>query len=153
MANSTNDVTMATPDPHDLARFVAAQEATYAAALQEVTEGRKRSHWMWFVFPQLQGLGSSSTARFYAIRSTAEAKAYLEHPVLGPRLQEISAALLAIEGKSARDIFGSPDDLKLRSSATLFGSVSAPGSVFEHVLEKFFDGEPDPETRRMLGAL
>jgi uncharacterized protein (DUF1810 family) len=137
-------------DTFDLARFVVAQSDSYSAALEEIRAGRKRSHWMWFVFPQLQGLGSSSTARFYAIKSVAEAEAYLAHSVLGPRLQEIAEVLLGVEGKSASEIFGSPDDLKLRSCATLFGNVSEPGSVFERVLEKFFDGEPDPETVRLL---
>jgi len=147
---------MTAPDQHygddtfDLARFVAAQNNSYAAALEEISAGRKQTHWMWFVFPQLQGLGSSSTARFYAIKNAAEAEAYLAHPVLGPRLLEISDVLLGIEGKSASEIFGSPDDLKLRSCATLFASVSECGSVFEQVLEKFFDGIPDPETVRLL---
>ena len=137
-------------DTFDLARFVAAQNNSYAAALEEIRAGRKQTHWMWFVFPQLQGLGSSSTARFYAIKNAAEAEAYLAHPVLGPRLLEISDALLGVEGKSASEIFGSPDDLKLRSCATLFASVSERGSVFEQVLEKFFNGIPDPETVRLL---
>ena len=147
---------MTAPDQHygddtfDLARFVAAQNASYAAALEEIRAGRKQTHWMWFVFPQLQGLGSSSTARFYAIKNAAEAEAYLAHPVLGPRLLEISDVLLGVEGKSASEIFGSPDDLKLRSCATLFANVSECGSVFEQVLEKFFDGQPDPETMRLL---
>ncbi|MFM9010064.1 MAG: DUF1810 domain-containing protein [Planctomycetota bacterium] len=145
-------MTMAAHDPHDLARFVTAQEGAYARALAEIRAGRKRTHWMWFVFPQIVGLGSSSTARFYAIQDRAEAEAYLADPVLGLRLQAISGALLAVKGKTASEIFGFPDDLKLRSAATLFASVSEPGSVFERVLEKFFGGELDPETLRRLGA-
>jgi len=138
-------------DPYDLARFVTAQKGAYARALAEIRAGRKRTHWMWFVFPQIQGLGTSSTARFYAISDRAEAQAYLAHQILGPRLLEIAEALLAVEGGTASEIFGYPDDLKLRSCATLFASVSAPGSVFERVLEKFYGGEPDPETLRRLG--
>lgn len=143
---------MTAPDPNDLARFVTAQTDTYARALAEIRAGQKRTHWMWFVFPQIQGLGTSSTARFYAIEDRAEAEAYLAHPILGPRLLEITEALLAVEGKTASEIFGSPDDLKLRSCATLFARVSAPGSLFERVVEKFYGGKPDPETLRRLGA-
>lgn len=138
------------PESPCLTRFVTAQEDEYPRALAEIRAGRKRTHWMWFVFPQIQGLGSSSTARFYAIQSRAEAEAYLAHPVLGTRLLEITEALLAVEGKTANEIFGYPDDLKLRSCATLFASVSAPGSVFERVLGKFYGGEADPETLRRL---
>jgi uncharacterized protein (DUF1810 family) len=139
-------------DPHDLARFVSAQADDYATALAEVRAGRKRSHWMWYVFPQFAGLGFSATSQRYAIRSEAEARAYLAHPVLGPRLAECCEAALAVEGRSATDIFGSPDDVKLRSSATLFAAVSPPGSVFERVLAKFFDGERDPATVRLMAA-
>jgi uncharacterized protein (DUF1810 family) len=137
-------------DPYDLGRFLAAQRDTYADALAEIYAGRKRTHWMWFVFPQIQGLGSSENARFYAITGPDEARAYLAHNVLGPRLLEITGALLGVEGKSAHDIFGSPDDMKLRSSATLFASISPPGSVFEQILAKFFSSQPDPETVRRL---
>jgi uncharacterized protein (DUF1810 family) len=137
-------------DPYDLGRFLAAQRETYTDALAEIQAGRKRSHWMWFVFPQIQGLGFSENARFYAITNADEARAYLTHPVLGPRLFEITGALLGVEGKSAHEIFGSPDDMKLRSSATLFASVSLPGSVFEQILTRFFSGQPDPETVRRL---
>ena len=139
-------------DPFDLDRFVRAQKDDYADALAEVRAGRKESHWMWFVFPQLAGLGSSPTARFYALAGRAEAEAYLAHPVLGPRLLEIAAAALAVEGGSAYDVFGTPDDLKLRSCATLFARVSPPGSVFEQLLAKYFDGEPDRRTLELLGA-
>ena len=137
-------------DPYDLGRFVAAQRDTYTHALAEIRAGRKRSHWMWFVFPQIQGLGSSENARFYAIANADEARAYLTHPVLGPRLLEITGALLGIIGKSAYEIFGSPDDMKLRSSATLFASILPPGSVFEQILARFFSGQPAPETLRRL---
>ncbi len=138
-------------DPHDLARFVQAQAHGYATALSELEHGRKRSHWIWYVFPQCHGLGSSPTSEHYAIRSIAEAEAYLRHPVLGPRLVECTEALLAIEGRSARDILGSPDDLKLKSSATLFALVSPAGSVFERLLEKYFAGARDDRTLRLLG--
>src|SRR5690348_3268527 len=110
-------------DRFDLDRFVRAQEEVYCRALSEITLGRKRSHWMWFIFPQIDGLGCSSTAKFYAIKSKDEAKAYLNHPRLGKRLNECAEALLKIKGKSATEIFGYPDDLKLRSSMTLFASV------------------------------
>lgn len=138
-------------DPHDLARFLAAQAPVYDSALAEIRGGRKRSHWMWYVFPQYAGLGSSATSRRYAIRSLAEAGMYLRHPVLGPRLVECCEAALALEGLSAAEVFGSPDDLKLRSCATLFASVSPPGSVFEQVLVRFFDGKPDEATLRLVG--
>jgi len=139
-------------DPYDLERFVRAQEGDYGRALAEVRAGRKRSHWMWYVFPQLDGLGFSAMSRRYSIKSRAEAEAYLRHPVLGPRLAEICEAALGVEGKSAREVFGSPDDLKLRSCATLFAAVSPPGSVFHRLLDEFFRGEPDAETLRLLGA-
>jgi uncharacterized protein (DUF1810 family) len=138
-------------DAYDLARFVRAQERDYATALSELASGRKRSHWMWYVFPQCRGLGSSATATHYAIRSVAEAEAYLHHPVLGPRLVECAEALLAIEGHSAHEIFGSPDDLKLRSSATLFALASPTGSVFEQLLDRYFAGVRDDRTLRLLG--
>jgi uncharacterized protein (DUF1810 family) len=139
-------------DVHDLARFVDAQRASYATALEEIRSGRKRSHWMWYVFPQLAGLGSSPMAERYAIRSLDEARAYLAHDVLGPRLVECAAAVLAVEGRSAREIFGSPDDLKLRSSATLFALVSSAGSVFRAVLDRYFGTTPDPRTLELLNT-
>jgi uncharacterized protein (DUF1810 family) len=134
----------------ELDRFVAAQADTYDAALSELRQGRKTGHWMWFIFPQLDGLGKSSTSRFYAIRSAEEAKAYLEHPVLGQRLKQCCEALLACGETDVGTIFGSPDDLKLRSCLTLFRSVAAPGSIFERVLERFFQGEPDRQTEELL---
>lgn len=137
-------------DPHDLNRFVRAQEMDYRVALAEIRSGRKRSHWMWYVFPQLSGLGHSPTSVRYSIRNLAEARAYLQHPVLGPRLAEIAEAALGVTGKSAVGVFGSPDDFKLRSCATLFATVSPPGSVFHRLLEKYFFGQPDEKTLELL---
>jgi uncharacterized protein (DUF1810 family) len=139
-------------DPHDLKRFVQAQAGSYPRALSEIENGRKESHWMWYIFPQFQGLGHSETARRYSIRSVAEAVAYMEHPILGPRLRECFEALLALEGRSAHEIFGSPDDLKLNSCATLFAHVSEPGSVFGSVLDRYFDGAPDDKTLKLMAA-
>src|SRR5262245_33973871 len=130
-------------DPHDLDRFVQAQRSDYDRALAEIRAGRKRSHWMWYIFPQHDGLGSSSMAKTYAIKSVAEAEAYLRHPVLGPRLVECAEAVVGVEGRSAHEIFGSPDDLKLRSCATLFARVSPAGSVFERLLQKYYPDGPD----------
>ena len=141
----------AADDPHDLARFVEAQAGDYETALAEIRAGRKRSHWMWYIFPQIDGLGFSSMARRYAIKSLDEARAYLDHPVLGPRLVEITEAALAVEGQSAHEIFGSPDDMKLRSCATLFARAASEGSVFSRLLDKFFDGKPDVRTLELLG--
>ena len=137
-------------DNYNLNRFLQAQENTYQTALAEIRNGRKRSHWMWFIFPQVAGLGFSETSQFYAIKSIAEATAYLSHPVLGKRLVEISEALLTIDGKSANQIFGSPDDMKLKSSMTLFAAVSDKDSVFQKVLEKYFDGQEDSKTLHLL---
>jgi uncharacterized protein (DUF1810 family) len=137
-------------DPFDLERFVAAQRPLYATALTELRSGDKRTHWMWFVFPQVIGLGASSTARHYAIRSREEARRYLDHPVLGPRLRECAEAILAVEGRTASDIFGYPDDLKLKSSMTLFAGVEGPGSVFERVLAKYCGGRRCERTLELL---
>ena len=137
-------------DNYNLNRFAEAQESTYATALAEIKNGRKRSHWMWFIFPQLAGLGFSETSRFYGIKSIEEATAYLNHPVLGKRLLEISEALLTIDGKTANQVFGSPDDMKLRSSMTLFAAVGGENSVFRKVLEKYFDGQEDTKTLQLL---
>jgi uncharacterized protein (DUF1810 family) len=139
--------------PHDLTRFVAAQDGDYETALVEVRGGRKRSHWMWYIFPQIDGLGFSEMSRRYAIKGRAEAEAYLKHPVLGPRLVVICEAAFGIEGRSAHEIFGSPDDMKLKSCVTLFAAVSPPASVFERVLQKFFRGERDGQTLRLLGTM
>ncbi len=138
-------------DPYDLHRFVTAQQGDYEQALQEITRGRKRSHWMWYIFPQIDGLGSSSMARTYAIKSADEARAYLAHPILGPRLLACAEAALAHEGRSATEIFGSPDDLKLRSCATLFARVSPAGSAFHRLLDKFYPAGADRATLRLLG--
>lgn len=139
-----------TADPFDLNRFVRAQAHDFDRALSEIRRGRKQSHWMWFIFPQFDGLGASTMSRHYAIKSLAEAEAYLSHHVLGPRLMACAEAALAIDGASAHDIFGSPDDMKLRSSATLFARVSPPGSVFERILDKYFQGQRDEKTLRLL---
>ena len=139
-------------DPYDLERFVTAQDSggTYRQALAELKSGMKRSHWMWFVFPQLAGLGHSETARRYAISSLDEARAYIRHDVLGPRLREVAAAVASVDGRSAVQIFGSIDARKLHSSMTLF-RLAAPGeSVFRDVLDRYFDGVPDPATDQLL---
>lgn len=141
-----------TGDPYDLERFVVAQHPVYETALAELRAGRKRSHWMWFIFPQLAGLGASPISQHYAIKSRDEAEAYLQHRVLGPRLIECADAVLAVTGRSAHDIFGSPDDLKLRSSATLFARVSPPGSVFERLLDRYFSEGPDARTDALLAS-
>lgn len=138
------------PDPHRLSRFVEAQDRDFATALAELRQGRKRSHWMWYVFPQLRGLGRSATARFYAIGGLAEARAYLDHPLLGSRLVQCCETVLAVQGRSAHAIFGAPDDLKLRSCATLFAQVAPAGSVFERLLERYFQGERDDRTLDLL---
>ena len=143
---------MSATDPFDLQRFVGAQSDAYERAVAELRGGRKRTHWMWFVFPQLKGLGRSATAFRYGITGIDEARAYLAHPVLGPRLLECAAVLEQLDaGLTASDIFGSPDDVKLRSSLTLFAHVSEPGSVFERLLGRYFQGEADDRTVAMLG--
>jgi uncharacterized protein (DUF1810 family) len=137
----------------DLSRFLKAQEHDYAQALREIQSGRKRSHWMWYIFPQIQGLGFSSTAQFYAIENLQEAKDYLAHPVLGARLKEISSALLQLDGLTASEIFGYPDDLKLRSSMTLFRLADLDCEIFQAVLDKYYDGEADNKTIRIVQEL
>lgn len=137
-------------DPFDLQRFVDAQRTVYEHARAELLAGRKTTHWMWFIFPQIEGLGRSPTARRYAIRSLDEARAYLAHPILGPRLVECTQIVNRIDGKSAREIFGSPDDLKFRSSLTLFARAAPDEPVFEQALAKYFDSEPDPLTVERL---
>jgi uncharacterized protein (DUF1810 family) len=137
----------------DLGRFEEAQRGTYETALREVRAGEKRSHWMWFVFPQIAGLGRSGTARHYAIDSLDEARSYAAHPVLGARLREIAGALLELEGdRSAEHIFGSIDAMKLRSSMTLFARAAPEEPVFHQVLERYFDGAPDPKTDELLSS-
>ena len=133
----------------DLDRFVTAQAQVYANVCEELRAGRKTSHWMWFIFPQLRGLGHSPTARRYGIGSRAEAIAYMAHPVLGPRLLECAGLMLAVEGRSAHSILGSPDDLKLHSSMTLFGEVS-DSAAFRQVLDRYYGGERDKRTLALL---
>jgi uncharacterized protein (DUF1810 family) len=138
------------PDPHDLERFVTAQNPVWDRVQAELRRGRKSSHWMWFVFPQLAGLGSSSTARAYALSGLDEARAYLAHPVLGPRLREAAQLAVAVPGRTASEVFGYPDDLKLRSSMTLFARAAPDNAVFADVLDRYFDGAPDPRTVDLL---
>jgi uncharacterized protein (DUF1810 family) len=137
-------------DPFDLQRFVTAQQQNIAAALDELRHGAKRSHWMWYVFPQIAGLGTSAMAQRYAIASLEEAKAYLAHPVLGPRYRECVAALAALPPTTAERVFGPVDAAKLRSSLTLFRAASAEPQL-QAALDRWFDGEPDPATLRILG--
>jgi uncharacterized protein (DUF1810 family) len=151
-AMTERDAATPAADPYDLARFVAAQQATFPQALAELRAGRKRSHWIWFVLPQLDGLGSSPMAKRYAIRSLAEARAYLQHPVLGPRLLACFEALLALAGRSAHAIMGSPDDMKLKSCATLFEQADPTRPEFGRLLDKYYGGERDPATLRLLAA-
>ena len=143
---------MATGDEFNLERFVEAQEGVADTVTRELRAGRKRSHWMWFVFPQVHGLGRSAMAQRYAIRSLEEAQAYLEHPVLGPRLREWTQLVVNVEGSSAQDIFGYPDYLKFRSSMTLFSRVPGADPVFEKALDKFYGGKPDSKTLDILGV-
>ena len=131
---------------YDLSRFHKAQKGSYETALAEIRAGRKRSHWIWYIFPQIQGLGYSSTAQYYAIEDLGEAKAYLADPVLRERLLEISNALLALDSCDPTDVMGYPDDLKLRSSMTLFSLADPECTVFRDVLEKFYDGREDSRT-------
>ena len=137
-------------DPFDLARFISAQQDSYDLALSEVRKGHKASHWMWYIFPQLRGLGFSSTSQLYGITGEPEARAYLAHDVLGPRLIAICEAALAVDGRSATEIFGKPDDMKLRSCATLFAQVSNANSVFHKLIAKYFDGQTDRKTIQLL---
>ena len=136
---------------NDLKRFLDAQENDFERALSEIKSGRKQSHWMWYVFPQIAGLGFSETSRFYAVKTKAEAELYLAHSVLGARLVRISEVLLEIKGKTANQIFGSPDDLKLKSSMTLFGSLDDAHPVFQRVLDKYFNGAKDKRTLDLIG--
>ena len=140
---------MPSADPYDLDRFVRAQATDYDQALSELREGHKRSHWMWYIFPQMEGLGLSPMSRQYAIKSAAEARAYLDHPILGPRLRECATVVYNIDGRSVFEIFGAPDDMKLRSSATLFASVSG-GGIFEQLIQKYFEGQHDEKTLATL---
>jgi uncharacterized protein (DUF1810 family) len=136
----------------DLQRFVQAQESHMDDVLAELAAGRKRTHWMWFVFPQLRGLGHSQMAWHFGLQSRDEAVAYLAHPLLGPRLRECVELVLAVDGRSAHDIFGSPDDLKLRSCLTLFREIDGVDGVFGKALDMYFDGQPDPATLQLLAG-
>ena len=139
------------PANQNLQRFLAAQERDYATALSEISSGRKRSHWMWYIFPQIQGLGFSEMAKHYAIQNETEATAYLQHPVLGSRLLEISNALLLLQSSNATSVMGTPDDLKLKSSMTLFAALPDANPVFQKVLGKFYNGLKDEKTLQILG--
>ena len=139
-------------DPYNLHRFLAAQAEDYECALAELKQGRKESHWIWYIFPQVAGLGQSAMSQEYAIRSGNEAAAYLDHPILGARLQKCCEALLKQEGKRVQEIMGFPDDLKLRSSMTLFAKISNPDSVFQKVLNAFYPGQMDERTVAFLEA-
>jgi uncharacterized protein (DUF1810 family) len=139
-------------DPDDLRRFTEAQERVYPTVLAELADGRKRSHWIWFIFPQLRGLGRSPTAHHYGIASAQEARAYLADPTLGPRLRECARLVAEIDGRSAEQVFGWPDCLKVRSCMTLFAAVAADAADFQAVLDKFYDGLGDPVTVEMLSA-
>ena len=134
------------PDPFNLDRFVFAQKAMYQRVLSELRAGTKLSHWMWFIFPQIKGLGRSPVSIEYAISSREEASAYLKHPILGPRLKECTSLVLLVEGRSIEEIFGSPDDMKFRSSMTLFSQISPDDLIFEKALQKYFGGKPDKLT-------
>ncbi len=139
-------------DPHNLARFVIAQKDTYQQALEELQTGKKTSHWMWFIFPQIRGLGFSTISKRYAIAGAAEAKAYLDHPLLGSRLITCAQAMLLHNSRSATGILGSPDDMKLQSSATLFANVAQSEPVFTEILQQFFAGKRDIKTLQLLAA-
>lgn len=151
MANASG--TNGNDDPFDLNRFLHAQEGDYERALSEIRSGCKRTHWMWYVFPQIHGLAFSAVSKRYSIKSIEEARAYLQHPLLGARLLECAEAVVGIEGRSIAEVFGSPDDLKLRSSATLFASISPSGSVFDRIIEQHYHGVPDARTLQLLENL
>lgn len=137
-------------DPHSLKRFVDAQNPVYDRVCVELRAGQKTSHWMWFIFPQLRGLGLSHMANEYGISSREEAVAYLQHPILGERLRDCTRLVNSFEGRSISEIFGHPDNLKFRSSMTLFANVAPQDQIFKHALEKYFDGEPDRLTLQLL---
>ncbi len=141
---------MSSPDPFDLARFIDAQDPVFDTVLAELRSGLKRSHWMWFIFPQIDGLGFSPTTRHFSIKSLSEARAYLGHPVLEARLMQCVEIVLALEGRTAAEVFGPVDGMKLRSSMTLFAQVDGPDSPFAAVLTKYFAGEPDPRSLKLL---
>lgn len=137
-------------DPYKLNRFVKAQDPVFEEVLAELGEGRKQSHWMWFIFPQIKGLGHSHTAIEFAISSREEAEAYLQHPILGPRLRQCTQLVLDVKGRAIKDIFGYPDDLKFRSCMTLFAHVAQDNQIFKDALNKYFEGKPDRLTLERL---
>ncbi|MFA0812409.1 DUF1810 domain-containing protein [Microbulbifer epialgicus] len=137
----------------NLARFVEAQRNSYETALAELQRGKKRSHWMWYIFPQIVGLGHSAMAQQYGVKTLGEAKAYLDHPQLGKRLKECCDTLLEIQDRTAHQVFGSPDDMKLKSCMTLFALASGSGNIFEKVLQKYYQGQKDPRTLEILQKL
>lgn len=137
-------------DQFNLQRFVDAQQPVFNAVCTELREGCKRSHWMWFIFPQIQGLGASAMARRFAISSIQEARAYLKHPLLGPRLRECSQLVAQVQGRSIAEIFASPDDMKFRSSMTLFARAAVDNQIFNCCLQKYYDAQPDPMTLAVL---
>ncbi len=142
-----------TADPHNLNRFISAQDSIYSQVIAELKNGHKQSHWMWFIFPQIDGLGHSEIAKKYAIKSKEEAVAYLNHPILGQRLIECSEILLAIKSRSAADIFGYPDDLKLKSSMALFADIENANPVFDQIIDQFFAGDKDGKTLNIMTNL
>lgn len=139
------------PQQPNLQRFLDAQKSSYQSALTEIKNGKKRSHWMWYIFPQIQGLGFSETSKFYAIKDVSEAEAYLQHPVLGARLIEISTVAAQLSSNNATQVFGSPDDMKLKSSMTLFAALNQTNPVFQQVLDQFFGGKKDAQTLNIIG--
>lgn len=140
-------------DPFDLSRFISAQEKNYESAIAELRSGQKRTHWMWYIFPQIDGLAKSKTAKYYAIKSIEEARQYLNHPILGKRLLECAEAVLAVRRRSVSQIFGYPDDLKLKSSMTLFAYLQNEPSLFVRIINQYFDGERDVKTLHILEKL
>ena len=138
------------PQQTNLQRFLDAQKSSYQTALSEIKNGKKRSHWMWYIFPQIQGLGFSETSKFYAIKDVSEAEDYLQHPVLSARLIEISTVAAQLSANNATQVFGSPDDMKLKSSMTLFAALDQSDSVFQQVLNKFFGGKQDVQTLQII---
>lgn len=142
---------MANDDPFALERFVTAQAKIYERACRELRDGRKRTHWIWFIFPQMKGLGTSQMSELYGIGSLTEANAYLAHPLLGPRLREVTAIVLNLKGRPLHEIFGSPDDKKFHSSMTLFARAAGPQSIFREALEVLCGGEEDARTLALLG--
>ncbi|MDJ0554390.1 MAG: DUF1810 domain-containing protein [Microcoleaceae cyanobacterium MO_207.B10] len=137
-------------DPFNLSRFISAQDKIYETVLRELKNAKKQSHWMWYIFPQIDGLAKSTTSKYYAIKSIEEAQQYLNHPVLGKRLLECAEIVFGIEGKSISEIFGYPDDLKFKSSMTMFFHVAKPDSIFARIIDKYFQGERDIQTLNIL---